>query len=97
MSSVNPENQIPQAPQVQPPEAKGPQPQPQEAKGPEPQPEKKKQKKSYNDPWFTYNEDDWAIVKWFKSATFLTGVVILSAITLPFIVVGAFLKMAFML
>lgn len=83
MSSVNPENQIPQVPQVQPQEAKGP--------------EKKKQKKSYNDPWFTYKEDDWAIVKWFKSATFITGVVILSAITLPFIVVGAFLKMAFML
>ena len=95
MSSVNPENQIPQVPQPQPQEAKGPEPQPQppEAKGPE----KKKQKKSYNDPWFTYNEDDWAIVKWFKSATFITGVVILSAITLPFIVVGAFLKMAFML
>jgi len=57
--------------------------------------EKKKQKKSYYESWF--NGEDYGVLNWFKSVGIVTGIVILAAITLPFIIVGAFIKTAFML
>jgi hypothetical protein len=89
MTSVTLEKEIPQVQGTKGPES-------QEPKGPEPQAKKDKgQKKSYNDWWF--NQSDWGVVNWFKSVGIVTGVVILTAITLPFVILGAFFKTVFMI
>jgi hypothetical protein len=59
-----------------------------QAKGPEPQPEPEKKK--------NYNENNWNSLNWSGKVGLSIFLVILTTIAMPFIMIGVFLKTAFM-
>jgi hypothetical protein len=59
-----------------------------QAKGPEPEPQTEKKK--------NYNENNWNSLNWSGKAGLSIFLVILTTIAMPFIMIGVFLKTAFM-